>query len=761
MKVFSFILFFILPSFVFSQEVYRGKVTDSRQQALENATVMVLQNDTMVDGTITDSHGIYRLENIRPGNYRLQVSMLGYKGEEKALVWEAGSKSLPDFVLQEDTLWLGEVSIEANRADNMSYTSNATVFHLSENALKNSMDLYEALQEIPRLVVDPSEKKITLSDGSTPLVLVNGVNRPGYLNTLDPSDIIAVELIDNPSSRYRGQESTRSVLNVRVRRKKETFTNMSLSAMQNVKAYYTTADGSLEVGNSDFSGYINVDYWFNNERNLGSQNYLESGDVTRSMSGTYPMKSHKPTVTIGGDWVISPQDYLLLDSKTDLEIGTDSPSGSGTQTVSGIPSDITSRQISDDKYVSNSTALFYRHSTDNGNIFETTGRFGYTWNSSDGWREEYSAGSSYREDVMFDNERTSYTLELNYALNSLEKVGMNFGSNSYFQRFDVEYHEDAGQDFRYRDGREYLYGEIYGKTDSKFTYSLSLGLDMVFTRVAGIRNHYINFLPQVSFAYNFTPNSVLRLYGSRNRESPSYTNLNPYNISADSLNVDCGNPYLTPMIENRFTLRYEWNYRSFYLNPFVTYYYYTDQIESVGELQGNVYYSTYENVGNHSKLSTGLSARLRFGQVGNILANVSYTKDFYDGYPFSGNSVGYSLYLNLQRAPFYLNAFIYYAGPLYDKVGKYRYKTESAMTLSWRISPAWRIDFRLRYFMPVYNDEIWVINGDYYSYTKYNRTHLMPIFGIAYTFRSKNSAKQRQRQQLYNSEERFELKMKR
>lgn len=754
-----FILSWIAFIPTLAQSIYKGTVTNPRQEALENATVLLLSRDSMVSGTITDKRGVYAFEDMKPGDYRIQVSMLGYQAAEKPVVWKAGMKGLPDFVLQEDSLFLSEVVVEASRADNISYTSNATIFHLSENALKNSVNLYEALQEIPKLVVDPTEKQIKTSDGSTPLVLINGVNRPGYLNSLDPADIIAVELIDNPSSRYRGQESTRTVLNVRVKRKKEFYTNLNLSARQHVEAHYSRGDASFEIGNSNFSGYLNANYWYNKE-DVESQYYLESGEVIRAMKGKYPSTLHAPRIVVGGDWVISDRDYLLLDSSTDFNKDNSQSIDAGTSTTSGVTSDIRSQQVSESKYVANSTALFYRHTFENKDILEATGRFGYTWNKSDGWREEHSATDAYRESIVFDNNRTSYTLELNYALNSLEKVGMNFGSNSYFQNFDVEYQNNAAQNFRYKEGREYLYGELFGKDDSKFTYSLSVGLDMVFTRSNGVKNHYINFLPQVSLAYKFTPNSVLRFYGSRNRQSPSATYLNPYNTSADSMFVTVGNPYLTPMLENQLSLRYEWNYKNFYLNPFVSYYYYTDVIESCGELQGNVYHSSYENIGSHSKLSTGLSARLRLGKIGNISANVSYTKDFYDNYPFSGNSLGYSCYLFLQYKKVSFNSYIYHTGPYFDQIGKYRYKTESGATLTWRVAQDWRINVMLRYFMPQYNDEMWNINGDYYSYTRYEREHLMPMVGFSYTFRSKNAAKKRQRQQLYNNEERFEMRMK-
>ncbi len=83
-----------------------------------------------------------------------------------------------------------------------------SVYYLSDRARKE-MDAFRALQEIPRLRVNATSHTITLDDGSTPLILVNGVKKP--LDVILPELIESVEVIDNPSARYRGDASVASV----------------------------------------------------------------------------------------------------------------------------------------------------------------------------------------------------------------------------------------------------------------------------------------------------------------------------------------------------------------------------------------------------------------------------------------------------------------------------------------------------------------------------------------------------------------------
>jgi outer membrane receptor protein involved in Fe transport len=104
--------------------------------------------------------------------------------------------------------------------------------------------------------VDATNKTIQFADGSKPLVLVNGVNRPGYINSLDPADIESVEIISNPSARYRGEQSVTGIINLKVKRKKQTYTIGNFSTRHDPGLVYGVTNGSFEVGNSKSSLYM-------------------------------------------------------------------------------------------------------------------------------------------------------------------------------------------------------------------------------------------------------------------------------------------------------------------------------------------------------------------------------------------------------------------------------------------------------------------------------------------------------------------------
>ena len=47
-----------------------------------------------------------------------------------------------------------------------------------------------------------SDRSIKMVDGATPLILINGHKVNSGINSIDPKEVEAVEVINNPSARY-------------------------------------------------------------------------------------------------------------------------------------------------------------------------------------------------------------------------------------------------------------------------------------------------------------------------------------------------------------------------------------------------------------------------------------------------------------------------------------------------------------------------------------------------------------------------------
>ena len=116
MKVIIFlnILLLILGNSVFSQVSITGKITDkSTGEALLGATIFIPDLKT---GTVSDTAGFYKIENLPKTKVLVQVSFIGYK--TIASVVDLNSVSAENFEMEETVAEMNTVVVTG--------TSNAT-----------------------------------------------------------------------------------------------------------------------------------------------------------------------------------------------------------------------------------------------------------------------------------------------------------------------------------------------------------------------------------------------------------------------------------------------------------------------------------------------------------------------------------------------------------------------------------------------------------------------------------------------------------
>ena len=96
----------------FSQLTVNGRITDKAGKALPGAAIAV--KGTYL-GTVANSNGDYKFQNLKEGNYSFVVSFLGYQITQKE-VELVNSKEI-DFSLEPTAIMAGEVLVSATRAD--------------------------------------------------------------------------------------------------------------------------------------------------------------------------------------------------------------------------------------------------------------------------------------------------------------------------------------------------------------------------------------------------------------------------------------------------------------------------------------------------------------------------------------------------------------------------------------------------------------------------------------------------------------------
>ena len=119
MNKYSTLLLFILLSFnVFGQSI-QGRVKDNNEAPLPFANVLLLnaKDSSLIKGAVSDTLGVYIIDNIQPGAYLLSVSMIGYKQAylPAKVATQDRQMDLGTIILVDDITQLGEVSVTEKR----------------------------------------------------------------------------------------------------------------------------------------------------------------------------------------------------------------------------------------------------------------------------------------------------------------------------------------------------------------------------------------------------------------------------------------------------------------------------------------------------------------------------------------------------------------------------------------------------------------------------------------------------------------------
>lgn len=219
MKQFVLILIFLLGYFTISlaqeaAESIRGVILTEESLPLELANVALLSTDSVfLQGTCSREDGQFEIHPIKPGNYILQISCLGYRTVSHPYTTGDTGK----WILVPEAFALTEVAITAQRPV---YRLKAGKLEAAvQNTLLASLsNANEVLKHVPGL--HSSEEGFTVFGRGTPVIYIDNhpLRDPSELERLSATDIEKIELISNPGAEY--DATVKAVIRIRTIRNK-------------------------------------------------------------------------------------------------------------------------------------------------------------------------------------------------------------------------------------------------------------------------------------------------------------------------------------------------------------------------------------------------------------------------------------------------------------------------------------------------------------------------------------------------------------
>ena len=206
----AFVLLFIALSG--HSAIINGILVDANDTTeLIGATVALLRADadsTQVGGTVSDETGVFNLEGVRPGKYRLRISYIGYNdvikhvtvGNDGRNVNMGAIKMTPNTVVLRETVVTGVKTPITVKEDTVEY--NADSYKVQTNAVVEDL-----LKRLPGVEVG-SDGKITANGKEVTKILVDGKeffnDDPTVASRNLPADMVnKLQVVDRKSELAR------------------------------------------------------------------------------------------------------------------------------------------------------------------------------------------------------------------------------------------------------------------------------------------------------------------------------------------------------------------------------------------------------------------------------------------------------------------------------------------------------------------------------------------------------------------------------
>jgi outer membrane receptor protein involved in Fe transport len=643
---------------------------------LEFANVVIQSNrdSTRIIGTATDKKGEFTFDKLALGEYRVIYSFIGFDKVETP-VFTLNSKqskmNLGKLYISESTASLGEVSVTAERSTFINSIDRKT-FNVGQDVMSKTGTVSELLKNVPSVQVD-IDGNVSLRGSSNVMFLINGkpsalmgANRAAVLEQLPANSIEKIEIITNPSAKYK-PDGTSGIINLVLKKDKQLGLNGLASVnVGNDNRYNGNVSLNFNPGKFNVFGSYSIrqderlrytdDYREHFIPNSDTIDYTHvvSNDLSRPLShivqigGEYKINAHN---TVG---VTTSYNYRSFERKAnDVNVWQNT-------------------DLDTTKYYDRSRIdpEFEKDLELNANYVHSFAKEGheltvdYTRSGTQEQEDNHytntfyipSRPPSYDNTLIKQGDKESQfsveyvnpvsediNIEAGYLLER-SRSDMDF-YGEFFEPLKGEWIKDTikSNRFIYDQTIHVLYG-TYGQEFGKLGILGGLRAEETLvdanqvTSDTVIKNNYFRIYPSLHLSYKLAELHELQLNYSHRIRRPEGDEMNPFPEWADPYNLRVGNPYLKPADVHSVELGYQYKKKSTtFLSTLYYRYTYNGVTDITGYINDSVKVTTRENLTKSSSAGLELILSATLGKYATL--NLS-TNTFYN--TIDGSGLGYS-----------------------------------------------------------------------------------------------------------------------
>ena len=582
-----------------SAQTYRlsGCVQDENRQPVEVANVLLKQakDSAYITGMLTDTQGCFSFDQPL-GEYLLHITLIGSEDLYVPVVLR-GNKNVGELTLKSSSALLDEVTVTAARpvikrlVDRVVFDAHNTIVSAGGSAL-------DLLREVPGLqvgqnsigIIGKGGIRVYINDRETKL---SGDELIDYLRSYDASQILKVEVITTPPSKYDAAGNA-GIINIRLKSRPKDYVGGTASASYSAgeKDNYGYGGVSLNLSKGRVSSFLNggttqgnYETREKNYRYFPQNTWNSRADYTNYMNSFYLQGG--VDVSLERDWTVGMQAiYNHSAPKPGNAL-------SWTEVYDASTAVLDSLLYSNSDKDTGSDRLNLNFHTDK--VWDDKGKK-MTWDV-DYLRDNRDENMGFLSKTLLPDgtEIPGTNFDYNYlqhrkvdvvssALDFIlpfEKYKITAGAKVSFTNTRNGINYDTSdptlvQDdyFRYKEQIYALYADYSREYSERF--SMQLGLRMEHTRTTGIseakdtedKHDYTRLFPTVYLLYSPTDGHALNFSFSNRISRPSQNMVNPFPFYQNKYTYACGREDLKPSytynVELGYTLKNNFNVSAYY-----------------------------------------------------------------------------------------------------------------------------------------------------------------------------------------------------
>ena len=601
---FTIIILLLISGFSFAQTKtsggngqITGKISDAGTKApVDYATITVFRHGTTsaLNGTITDTKGVFIIKNLPEGEYEVAIDFIGYQ-----------RKLVPNIVISASVsnIALGAISISPvqNQLKGVTITGTAAtvenkidklVYNAASDLTAQGGVAIDVLKKVPMVSVDV-DGNVELQGNANVRFLINGkpssifgASLADALQSIPASQIKSIEVITSPGAKYDAS-GTGGIINIILKDSKVQGFNGSVNLSAGTRQENGSLNFNVRKNNFGFNAYLSGNAQINTRTLTTNErlSYNNARDTSTRLlqNGNNATKRSGYNTGASVNWSITPKDDLTA------AIGFNhfSNRNSGlTDQQQMIQQTTNPTVIADILSLRNSNSQFNARTVDYSLAYKKTFKredqeLDILFTSSDGkntssffQQQNYSSARYQATGSQSNNpgKDREINISVDYVHPFSKKFVIETGAKGIFEKISNSVATDtlSGRDFVPNAGQ--TYGFNYSRQIYAYYLSAQFSLFKGFIDAkAGLRDEfttatadfpgttlpdYNTLAPTVVISHKLGENQTIKLSYNYRIERPNYGDLNPfYNIS-DPHNISVGNPNLKTEIGRNFELGY-------------------------------------------------------------------------------------------------------------------------------------------------------------------------------------------------------------